>query len=159
MNWFTFWKFLHIAFMFGAVAMFVGGGVVSSLLQRDGEVKTIRRVVAVDKRIESVAGPLMLAGIGFGIITAVVGGFSLTAPWLLISYGLLIAIFLIAGLHHAPHAKKLAAAAAEASGDDEPTSELLTLVRGTPRTRFINIVDSLLWVALVFAMVVKPFGA
>ncbi len=43
----TFWKFLHIAAMFGAVSIFVGQGVLSAAIASTGDVRAIRRTLAV----------------------------------------------------------------------------------------------------------------
>jgi hypothetical protein len=157
MSWFLFWKFLHIAFMFGVVAIFVGGGVVNGLVQRGRDVRAIRAVAHVEKRLQPVAGPMFLLGLVSGFLAGWAGGFDLLRPWLLISYGLVIAIFLVAVFYHAPQERKLEAAIANSS-DDVPSADLVTLTRATPRTRLMNVVDSLLWLGIILAMVVKPFG-
>jgi len=157
MSWVSFWKFLHIACMFGAVALIVGGGVINGLIQRGKDVRAIRSVIAAEGRVAPVAGVLMVAGIIFGFVTAIAADFDLTAPWLLISYALVLAIILIGALYHGPQGKKLDEAAA-ASPDSGPSSELLTVIGGTGRNRLVNVADSLLWLALIFVMVVKPFG-
>lgn len=157
MSWLTFWKFLHVVCMFGAVALFVGGGVINGLIQQGKDVRAIRGVIAAEGRVEPVAGPLMLAGLIFGFVTAVVGGFSLTAPWLLVSYALVVGIILMAVFYHVPHGRRLSEAAA-ASSDDEPSSDLLAVIATNSQSPVLNFVDGFLWVALIFTMVVKPFG-
>jgi hypothetical protein len=157
MSWVGFWKFLHIACMFGAIALFVGGGTVNGLIQRGKDVRALRGVIAAESRLTPVAGGLMGAGIVFGFITSIAGDFSLTAPWLLISYGLVVAIILIGALYHGPQGKRLEEAAS-ASPENEPSSELLAVIEGNPRSALVNVVDSILWLALIFVMVTKPFG-
>ena len=157
MSWVSFWKFLHIAFMFGAVALLVGGGVINERVQKGKDVRAIRGVIAAEGRVAPVAGILMVGGIIFGFVTAIAGGFDLLAPWLLIAYGLVLAIILMGALYHGPHGKKLEEAAAE-SPDDQPSSRLLTIIEGTGRGPLVNAIDGLLWAGLIFVMVVKPFG-
>jgi hypothetical protein len=157
MSWVSFWKFLHIACMFGVVAIFVGGGVVNGLIQRGKDVRAIRGVIAAEGRLAPVAGVLMVLGIIFGFVTAIAADFDLTAPWLLISYGLVVAIILIGALYHVPQGRRLEEAATTSS-EDQPSSELLTVIQRSSREGWINVVDSLLWLALIFVMVVKPFG-
>jgi uncharacterized membrane protein len=157
MSWVTFWKFLHIAFMFGAVGLFVGGGTLNNRVQQSRDVRAIRTVISAESRLAPVAGVLMVLGIIFGFVTAVAGGFDLLAPWLLITYGLVLVVILVGAVYHGPHDKKLEEAAVK-SADDQPSSELLALIDGTPERRMVNVVDGLLWAAIVFAMVVKPFG-
>lgn len=157
MTWVTFWKFLHIACMFGAVGLFVGGGILNDRVQQSRNVRAIRTVIAAESRLAPVAGVLMLLGIIFGFVTAVAGGFDLLAPWLLITYGLVLVIILVGAMYHGPHDKKLGEAVT-ASSDDQPSSELEAMITGTPGRRVVNVVDGLLWAALIFVMVVKPFG-
>lgn len=85
------------------------------------------------------------------------GGFDLLAPWLLITYGLVLVVILVGALYHGPHDKKLEDAATESS-DDQPSRELLALITGTSGRRLVNVVDGLLWAAIIHTMVVKPFG-
>jgi len=127
MSWLTFWKFLHIACMFVAVGLFVGGGILNNRVQQSRDVRAIRTVIAAESRIAPVAGVLMVLGIIFGFATAVAGGFDLLAPWLLVTYGLVLVIILIGALYHGPHDKNLEEAATE-SGEAQPSDELLTLI-------------------------------
>lgn len=157
MSWLTFWKFLHIAFMFGAVGMFVGGGILDNRVQQSRDVRAIRTVIAAESRLAPVAGVLMVLGIIFGFVTAVAGGFDLLAPWLLITYGLVLVVILIGALYHGPHDKRLEEAVA-ASSDDQASSQLTALITGTGGRRVVNVIDGLLWAAIIFVMVVKPFG-
>lgn len=158
MSWVDLWTFLHIVCIFGAIALLIGGGTVNNLIQRSKDVRAIRGVIAAEGRLAPVAGGLMLAGIVFGFVTAFAGDFDLTAPWLLISYGLLLAIVLTGALYHGPRGTRLKEAAA-ASPEGEPSSDLTEVIAGTRVDRVIPTVDSLLWLALIFMMVVKPFGA
>jgi hypothetical protein len=106
-----FWKFLHLAAMFLAVAVFVGQGTLSARIVDTGDVHTIRRLIAVEARFQPIAGGLLLLGHIFGFITATSAGFALTATWLLISYGLVLIILVIGATFHGPHdhsLKKLA---------------------------------------------------
>jgi uncharacterized membrane protein len=151
------WKFLHIACMFGAVSMAVGGGLFRQALVRNGDVATIRRTLAVERRLGNLLGlPLFVAGIVFGFVTALTTGFDLTAPWLVTAYVLVAAIFVNGFVVYEPPLKQLEAAAAAAS-DGEPSRELQRLINA-PRLRVSAVVDAVLWFAIVFVMVVKPFS-
>lgn len=157
MTWFGFWKFLHIFSMFGAVALLVGGGILNERVQKSRDVRAIRSVVTAENRLAPFAGVMMVLGLVFGLVTAVAGGFDLLAPWLLITYGLLLAIILTGALYHGPQGTRLEKSASE-SPDEEPSTELLGLIEGTRTTRWVNVLDGLLWAGVIFAMVVKPFG-
>jgi hypothetical protein len=123
----TFWKFLHIASMFLAVSIFVGQGMLSGLVARSGDVRALRRVLAIEDRFAPVGGGIFLIGIVFGFITAISGDLDLTATWLVIGYVLVAIILLTAFAYHIPYATKLKAAA-EASPDDQASNELRALV-------------------------------
>lgn len=153
---FSYLKFLHIVAMFGAVTLFVGGGVVLSGVARTANVPAIRRVVAVTKRTDVIGVVLLIAGVGFGVGTAWVGEFDFFQTWLILAYVLVGIIFLTGALYHGPHGERLGKAA-EASPDDAPSEELARLLNPR-REAVIMVVDTLLWISIIFLMVVKPFS-
>lgn len=150
------WKFLHIAAMFAAVSVFVGQGLLSAAIVNTQDVRAIRRVVAAEARFAPVGGALFLLGLAFGFVTAVTGGFDLTAPWLLVAYGLIVIILVTGIAFHGPHGNKLRALA-ETSPESEPSQELRALIRA-PSARIVGAVDGFLWLAIIYTMVAKPFG-
>ena len=152
----TFWKFLHIACMFLAVSIFVGQGMLSGTVARSGDVRAIRRVLAAEDRFAPVGGGVFLLGIVFGFVTAIVGDFDLTQTWLVIGYVLAALILVTAFVYHIPTATKLKALA-DASPDDEPSAELRAFV-DAPIGRVVNVIDGVLWLALIYVMVAKPFS-
>ena len=152
----TFWKFLHIASMFLAVSIFVGQGMLSGAVARSGDVRALRRVLRAEDRFAPVGGGVFLLGIVFGFVTAIVGDLDLTQTWLIIAYVLATAILVNAFVYHIPQARKLEAAA-EARPDDQMSPELRALVE-TPSVIWVNVYDGLLWLAVIYLMVAKPFG-
>lgn len=152
----TFWKFLHISSMFLAVSIFVGQGMLSGTVARSGDVQAIRRVLAAEDRFAPVGGGVFLLGIVFGFVTAIVGDFDLTQTWLVIGYVLAALILVTAFVYHIPTATKLKALA-DASPDDEPSAELRAFV-DAPIGRVVNVIDGVLWLALIYVMVAKPFS-
>jgi uncharacterized membrane protein len=150
------WRLLHITCMFGAVSVLAGGGLVRNTVLHTGDVAAIRRTIEVEQRLANRLGaPLLLAGIAFGLVTAVQMGYPLLSPWLVIAY-VLVALNLLNGTMYARHATRIAEAA-EASPDDTPSGELATLI-GARSTWTLNAIDALLWVALIYTMVRKPFA-
>lgn len=101
---------------------------------------------------------LVIAHPGFvvGFVTALTGGFDLTARWLVLAYVLVAANFLNGIALYEPHLKRIAAAA-EASDDSTPSPELRALI-DSPRTRIIPALDVFLWATIIFVMVVKPLS-
>ena len=152
----TFWKFLHISSMFLAVSIFVGQGMLSGTVARSGDVRAIRRVLAAEDRFAPLGGGVFLLGIVFGFVTAIVGDFDLTQTWLVIGYVLAALILVTAFVYHIPTATKLKALA-DASPGDEPSAELRAFV-DAPIGRVVNVIDGVLWLALIYVMVAKPFS-
>jgi hypothetical protein len=151
----TIWKFLHIAAMFGAVSIFVGQGMLSAAIAGTGDVRAIRRALAAEARFGPAGGILFLLGLGFGFIAALTGDLDLTAPWLLIAYGL-VAFILVTGIaYHGPRGRRLQALA-EASPETGPSEELHALI-AQPSARVVTTIDSLVWIAVIYVMVAKPF--
>ena len=152
----TFWKFLHIACMFLAVSIFVGQGMLSGTVARSGDVRALRRVLAAEDRFAPIGGGVFLLGIVFGFVTAIVGDFDLTQTWLVIGYVLSALILVTAFAYHVPTAARLKALA-DASPEDEPSAELRAFV-DAPIGRVVNVIDGVLWLALIYVMVAKPFS-
>ena len=142
--------------MFVAVSIFVGQGMLSGLVARSGDVRALRRVLAIEDRFAPVGGGIFLLGIVFGFITAITGDFDLTATWLVIGYVLAAVILFTAFVYHVPQATKLKSAA-ESSPDDRPSDELRALV-DAPSGRWVNAFDGAVWLALIYVMVAKPFS-
>jgi hypothetical protein len=151
-----FWKFAHIAAMFAAVSIFVGQGMLEGAVARSGDVRALRRVLSAEDRFAPIGGGLFILGIVFGIVAALVGEFDLTQAWLIIGYVLSAVILLNAFLYHIPTANRLKALAA-ASPDEAPSAELKTAI-DAPINVIMNMVDGVVWLALIFVMVVKPFS-
>lgn len=150
------WKFLHIAAMFGAVSVFVGQGLLSAAIANTQDVRAIRRTLAAEARFAPAGGAMILLGLAFGFVTAVVGGLDLTAPWLLISYVFVLAIVATGVTYHGPRARKLQRLA-EASPETEPSEALRELIQA-PGAPLVAALDGLLWLAIIYVMVTKPFG-
>jgi uncharacterized membrane protein len=152
----TIWKFLHIAFMFVAVSIFVGQGMLSGAVARSGDVHALRRVLAVEDRFAPIGGGMFLLGIICGFLTAITDDFDLTQTWLLIGYALSLFILVNGVTYHRSQAEKLKAAVA-ASPDDQPSDELRALA-GAPSVAVMNTIDGLAWLAVIYVMVAKPFS-
>jgi uncharacterized membrane protein SirB2 len=149
-------KVLHIVCMFGTVTLFVGGEVFLAGVARSGDIRAFRRVGAVTKRTDTIAVLLLLAGIGFGLATAVTGHFDLTAGWLITAYVLVGVVFVVGFGYFTPRYERLMKAA-EASPDDKPSEELARLL--DPRKElFVMLFDVALWGAIIYVMVAKPFA-
>jgi uncharacterized membrane protein len=152
----TIWKFLHIAFMFVAVSIFIGQGMLSGAVARSGNVRALRGVLAAEDRFAPIGGAMFLLGVVFGFLTAITGDFDLTQTWLLIAYALTVFILVNGLTYHRSQAEKLKAAAA-ASPDDHPSDELRAIA-GASSVAVVNTIDGLAWLAIIYVMVAKPFS-
>jgi hypothetical protein len=150
------WKFAHIAAMFVTVSIFVGQGMLEGVVARSGDVRALRAVLAAEDTFTPIGGGIFLLGIAFGVVAALTGGLDLTQPWLIIGYVLTAIILVLAFAYHVPTSSRLKALA-EASGDDQPSAELRAAI-DRPIGRVVNIVDGLVWLAVIFVMVVKPLS-
>lgn len=105
-------------------------------------------------------GPLIpvffLAGFVFALIAIFTEGFNPFRPWLLIAY-VLFAIGMYTGARiHAPYARAVVTAA-EASPDSTPSPELNQAL-DNPQEGFAYYLDYVVVIAIIFDMIVKPFG-
>lgn len=148
------WKFLHITCMFGTVGVIVGEEVLLRISRHPRYLGAIRLLPAWDRIANNVAGPLFIAGVVFGFVTAITAGYSLTAPWLVTAY-ILVTLMLINGFAVWDPAIRRLSAVVKAESEEE--GAVRTKVKA-PLLRWAATVDQILWVAIIFTMVVKPFG-
>lgn len=95
-------KFLHIALMFSAVTMFIGGEVILAGVAHSGDVRALKRVGAVTRKTDMVGLASLVLGIGAGFLTATTGHFDLTARWLILAYVLVGVVFAAGFLFFTP---------------------------------------------------------
>ncbi len=149
-------KFLHIAVMFTAVTVSLGPELVLRSIGRSGDVRSIRSGYSIAERIGKAIPPLFFTGLIFGLLTAWSGSFNFFAPWLLIAYVLFVLATIAGAALAAPHIAHVAALARE-SPDEAPSTELTTALASN-RGDVLFAIDSLLIVAFLFDMVIKPFS-
>ena len=150
-----FWKFGHVAAMFGAVSIFVGQGLLERAVAGTGDVPALRRVLAAEDRFAPIGGGLFMLGIALGIIAALTGGINLLQPWLIVAYVLSAVVLVVAFTYHVPTANRLKELAAASPNEASP--ELRAAI-DEPSGRVIVALDTVVWLALIFVMVVKPFS-
>ena len=138
------WKILHVVSMVGVITLWVGAWVVWDLVARTGDRRALRRV---DLKI---GFALLLIGLVTGFVTAITGGFDLTAPWLLIAYALVLFDLVI--LRWATvHVARVRAAQDDANAD-------LTVIASSARANATLVVLVPFWVLLIVDMILKPFA-
>jgi hypothetical protein len=150
------WKFLHIAAMFFAVAIAVSGELVLRRVAASRDPRAIRVVAAHVKPLGNVSTMLLLIGVAFGVVAALVGQIDLLSPWLISAYVVFGLAMAVGVTITDPWAGRLHAAAA-ASSDEAPSPELIAVIEDR-RALVATGALMVLLATLVFIMVVKPFG-
>ena len=144
------WKLVHVISMFGVITLWVGAWVVWDLVARTGDRSALRRVDHVSQTTGQIGFVLLLVGIAAGFATAIVGGFDLTAPWLLIAYALVVFDLIVlrwASVH---------VALVRRAQNDE-AADLRAIARSA-RANATLIVIVGFWLLLIADMIVKPFN-
>ena len=148
--------FTHIGLMFGAVMISFGPALVMQIAERSGQMALVRGVAMASKPIGPAIPIFFISGGVFGLLTAINVGYNLLAPWLVIAYLLfLIAMVTGAGINRTFLLRLVPLV------KDAPDGELTEPVRALfaePRYRFVNVLDYIVILALIFDMVAKPFS-
>lgn len=95
-----------------------------------------------------------LLGVAFGLLDAIIRGFDLLAPWLLIAYALFLTMFVVGGRVQGPWIDRVAAAA-EAGDQASPELQRVVHARGPTVAMYVS---WLLLAGIVFSMLVKPLS-
>ncbi len=146
--------FLHVLTMFVAVAMSYGPAILIVAATRGNDIVALRGVLAAAARLDKIIGPTFILGLVLGLIAVFVDNFDPLAGWLIIAYVLFAVAATFPAVFTGPWLKKVAAAAAT-SPDDRQSDELRELLT-SPRNRLLLALDSLVVVALIADMVLKP---
>jgi hypothetical protein len=148
--------FLHVATMFGAVAMSVG---VPLLLRRIGQaadVPTIRRSFIAAQPLVGAIPLLFALGAALGVVAIFTEGLNPFVPFLLIAYGLFILETVVGIVLTNPWFRRAVKLSAE-SPDEAPSAELLATLHD-PRMVWFDWLDRFVILAFIFDMIVKPFS-
>ena len=164
MNWYNFFKLLHIL----AVVMMVGGifarQVVRGIAKKSDDVKVIASLTHVAMRLDRAmvipGGNLVLV---FGVILALMLKWPLfgflqgaSQNWLLASNVLLLVIMVIVPTIFLPHNKRVEALLQTALAEVRITHEL-TSALNDKRNKSAHFVEEIIVLAVAALMVLKPF--
>jgi hypothetical protein len=139
-------KFLHIAFIFSAIALVYGTEFILHRIGRSGDTRAIRTAFQITKPVGTL-GPVMFSiGIVFGITAGLVNGYNLLAPWLLATY-VLVAVIMAAGLTITVPWMNRVGALSAAAPDGAPTAELEAALHDQR-------VSGLMWASIVVDVVI-----
>ena len=141
--------FLHVATAFAVIAMHSGSMALVIAAFWASEDDTAARIARLYGRVGRVVPPLGLLAGALGLLAAAAGSFDLAAPWLLLAYGLFVAMIAFGARVSVP------AMASVAGGGGSARPE-----RTGPATRLVAIVavDTAIVVLLIADMVLKPFS-
>ena len=153
---FIVFKFLHIAFMFTAVAGTVIPEVVLHMVANTRDARAIATMAHISERIGKVLPAFFIGGAIFGLLAAWAGQMNFLAPWLVAAYILFVAATAIGIIFSDPWVARIRTAAV-ASGDGPPSAELEAVIE-EPRAKIASAVLMLIVLVFIALMVFKPGG-
>jgi hypothetical protein len=136
------------------VTLMFGGELLFHLLRRREDLPALRRFLEVVFPVFRIGVGLLTLGVGFGLLAAITVGFSLTAGWLLLAYGLIVGIYLTGFGIGVPYFNRVRDALDDSSLQ-APSPELRRVL-ADPRWIIDLGVSVLLYAAIIFVMVMKP---
>jgi hypothetical protein len=149
-------QYLHVIAMFGAVAASVFPELLAHLLVTRRSLAGLQAVMPVFRPLGMVIPGLFLLGVAFGLITAAVGGLDFFQPWLIASYVVFAAVFLVSGVIGGGWLSRLGQ---DVMSPDE--AQARAAIESAARDRrgvFAAWFGDLGILVIVFFMVVKPGG-
>jgi len=147
-------KFGHVVTIIFSIGLAEGTILPTLLAARRRDVLGIRAGIAMGEVGEKLANPFLIVSIVFGVGAALTGQIDLTAPWLVTTYLILLAMFALVALGGFRHFERIKEAAA-ASPVDAPSSKLVRLL-DSRWTLALSFLPPLAMAAIVYLMVVKP---
>jgi len=151
------WLFLHISFIFTGITVGYGTTLLLRVAYMSGQVGIMRGVGYAAGKLGPAIPILFIVGGLFGLLTGIVKGTNLLAPWLVIAYVLFVIAMLIGIFENAATGRKLGPLLM-AADVTQPLPAAVRELFDSPRARYLLIVDILLPFVFVFDMVVKPFS-
>ena len=143
-------KFLHVAAIFTAVTLVVGGDLYFMRVASSGSAEATARLGHAIRRRGPITGPIIEIAVVFGFVTALLGGFDLLAPWLVGAYVVVVAMTIFAFRVAAPEFSAILQFAE--AGDDAGVGALMA----TGRYRRVAMFNGALFAIAIYLMVVKP---
>jgi hypothetical protein len=146
-------KLLHVLSMFTMVTVFSGSELFAAVAIRGRDVHALAWLQRLRMPLGIAAFGALVAGVVFGLLTALTGGLDFFDGWLIAAY-VLIVLFFVNGAVHEPALRRLGARAVEADRSvEEVAREMATFNRAT---RLVAI-NAVLFAAIIADMVLKPF--
>ena len=156
-------KVLHILCMFAAVTLLVGEHLfyAGAVWRRDVRALAGIRRLSVKPLYSAQGAPVvavgfLLAGIVFGVLTALTGGFDFFAGWLIAAYLLTATILVFGGSPSVRRLAQLGDEAVEADAGKRPVEEVVRNMADS-HAGLLFVIAATLFAAIIVDMVVKPF--
>jgi hypothetical protein len=140
-----------------AVAFLIVPGVILDMIAHTRDVGLIRKTYAIAIFHGRVGGPIALLTIILGLVIVWMKGISFTAPWLVVSYVLVVAMLALGFGYHAPREIKIAGLA-RSSPDTAPSPELAAAI-DDPKAMMMTWISAALWTAIILVMILRPGSA
>ena len=155
-------KVLHILLMFAAVTLLVGEHLfyAAAVWRRDVRALAAIRRLSVKPFYVADGAPvvaigLLLAGVVFGLLTALTGEFDLLAGWLIAAYVLMATILVFGGSPWVRRLARLGDEAVEAEAGERPVEEVVQAMAGS-HAGLLFLIAAALFGAIIADMVLKP---
>jgi uncharacterized membrane protein len=151
-------KALHILSMVAMVTVFIGG---EFLYSRAVWRRDVRGLAWLYRNLEEQIHlpffglAFLAAGIVFGLLTALTGGFDFFEGWLIAAY-VLVALFLVSSALIGIPLGRLANKAVEAEAGKRPFEDVVRAMAASSAVLFFP-VNAAIFAALILDMVLKPF--
>jgi hypothetical protein len=156
-------KVLHILSMFAAVTLLVGEHLfyAAAVWRRDVRALAAIRRLSVKPFYLAEGAPVvaigfLLAGIVFGLLTALTGGFDFLAGWLIAAYVLTATILVFGGSPWVRRLARLGDEAVEAEAGKRPVEEVVQGMAGS-HAGLLFVIAAALFAAIIADMILKPF--
>ena len=145
-------KWLHVVGAAAAVAIVVWGDVLFQRVVLTGETGAVATLGAAIRRRIWVEALIVELTVALGLAAALTGGFDLLAPWLLIAYGLVVVITVLAIRLGAVEFTSIIEAAERGDRDS-----MLQTARSPRRVAYL-VTQAALFAAVIGVMVTKPLS-
>jgi hypothetical protein len=149
-------KALHILSMFAAVTLLVGEHLVYAVAVRRRDIGALAGIRRLSPSPPVVAVGLLLAGVVFGLLTALTGGFDFLAGWLIAAYVLIALVLAMGGSPWVRRLAVLGSQAIEAEKGERPKEEVVRAME-TSHAVLLFAIAATLFAAIIADMVLKPF--
>jgi hypothetical protein len=145
-------KFLHVAAVIAIFSIQVASDLYFQRVTHSGSTEAVAKLGAAIRQRGPIEAMIFEIAVVLGLLTAIFGGFNLLAPWLLLSYGIIV-VAIVFALRYAARPFSAILEAADA-GD----AAAMAQAASAPSRRMALAVPIVLYSMLVFLMVTKPFA-